>query len=28
LAGWDGNIPNEVRHYYLSVVRRGWRVRN
>jgi prepilin-type N-terminal cleavage/methylation domain-containing protein len=28
LAGWDGNIPNDVRHYYLSVVRRGWRVRN
>ena len=28
LAGWDGNVPNDARHYYLSVVRRGWRVRN
>jgi len=28
LAGWDGNIADDARHYYLSVVRRGWRVRN
>jgi len=28
LAGWEGTIADDDRHYYLSVVRRGWRVRN
>lgn len=27
-AGWDGLIPDDDRYYYLSVVRRGWRIRN
>lgn len=27
-AGWDGLISDDDRHYYLSVVRRGWRIRN
>lgn len=28
MAGWEGTIQDDHRYYYLSVVRKGWRIRN
>lgn len=28
MAGWEGTIPDDQRYYYLSVARKGWRIRN